>query len=196
MLVVIDSLNEQLNLADKELNQLAQRDPVHRHHCGRAQARRCPVCTLARRHPVRSEPRDQKERRCGVVSRGRADQSLPVLRTGQRPNNGCPEAVSASAPFQAPAPRRLPRFDDCAPPTDFHLCVTTNAHNRFRQPVARIPGQPCTGRTAFPRGRRTTLSWTVGPPHNRSTAVSTVIVIAAAHLLEAERCLARQHVLR
>ena len=75
--------------------------------------------------------------------------------------------------------RRLPRFDDCAPPTDFHLCVTTNADNRFRQPVARIPGQPCTGRTAFPRGRRTTLSWTVGPPHNRSTDLSARLVAVA-----------------
>ena len=104
---------------------------VHRNQCCRVQARRCPVCTLARRHPVRSEPRDRGESSCCVVSRQLADQALPVLRNGQRPNNGCPKAVSASPPLQASAPRRPPRFRDCTPPTDFHLCVITIADNRF-----------------------------------------------------------------
>jgi hypothetical protein len=40
---------------------------------------------------------------------------------------------------------------------------------RMRQASLASTLCPCAGRTAFPWGRRTTPSCTVGPPHNRST---------------------------
>ena len=139
---------------------------AHRGCCGRAQARRCHVRTVARRHAVRSEPRQQKERCWDVVWRHLADQSLPVTRAGQRPNNGCPEAVSANDHEQVPVQSRRPRVFDCTPPTDFHLCATTSANSRFRQPVVWRPGQPPTGQCNFSRGRGTSSSLTVRPPHS------------------------------
>jgi hypothetical protein len=62
---------------------------------------------VARRHALRNEPHQNQKHCCPVVSQQLHDQSLPVLSTGQRPNNGCPEAVSAGS-----CSRRRARADD------------------------------------------------------------------------------------
>jgi hypothetical protein len=118
---------------------------------------------VARRLALRTEPRQAAAHR--VVA---PIQTLAASQTASRkPSNGCPEVVSASNPVRALGSIALRlRFADCAPPKDFHLCATTSANSRFRQPVS------CSDRTWAVRfipkeGRRTTLSLPDRPPHSR-----------------------------
>ncbi len=131
--------------------------------CRRSQAGRRLVRLVARRLALRTEPRQAAAYRVAAPI-----QTLAATRTASRkPSNGCPEVVSASNPVRAlrSITHRL-RFADCAPPKDSHLCATTSANSRFRQPVS------CSDRTWAARfipkeGRRTTLSLPDRPPHSR-----------------------------
>jgi len=160
---------------------------VHRDGGASAQTGGRVVRVVARRHFLQFQ--SQK----GATKRSLAGtQKTPAtFAVDQRkPINGCPEAVSALISLQASSEscsRPSPR--DCAPPTDLHLCATTSANSRLRQPVLgfhsskeattansrlRQPDldflvntQAAEQKLPVKTGRGITLFWTDRPPHSR-----------------------------
>ena len=134
----------------------------------REKARWNPICSVARRVPLRTQSSTAQADRLATAPG--AVHTLPVCVTGQgTPNNGCPEAVSASRALRAHSESCLrPRPRDCTPPMDLHLCANKSADSRLRQLVAWLPTHSQTGKYSIARGHKTSLPLTERPPHSRA----------------------------
>ena len=138
--------------------------------CSSKKAGRNSICSVARWRALRTKsPTAQGQQ---VTPANCATQTLPVCRTGKgTPNNGCPEAVSASCALRALSEScSRPRLRDCTPLTDLHLCANKSADSRLRQLVDWHPTRSPTGNSSKAQGLRTSLSLTDRPPHSRAWA--------------------------
>ena len=116
------------------------------------------ICSVARWSALRTESPTAQGHQVALANC--AKQALPVCRTGKgTPNNGCPEAVSASSALRALSEScSRPRLRDCTPLTDLHLCANKSVDSRLRQLVDWHPTRSSTGNSSKAQGLRTGLS--------------------------------------